>query len=364
MHLRVAPYILNIRYMNDNKFVKIFTVVFFLILASVSCWATAESLHLLLPSYPRLLCWAVTIGFFFIASWGTKMICDSLNQNVYMERRGANLVGGLAIVIVFWLLCSMPTNTHTFFYRSLIHDKVTSDITTTQGYLAQIKDGVVTNEKINARIADLKNRVEAKMGELEAEIMNDANPGNGPKAKAILADFATMLDVAKIEPLSYVGTTQQDRQKLCNAYRNKIFILRDTKIKNIRTEMTPATDSYRKAADRDWENLELIKKDIGGGIDLNDADDIKTVCEKLNEGYSTIKMYSQFVNFKNAEDQKQYTANNPQTKVSRMLSVFDVWSDFLSGQSHGKSFLFWILLSVLVDIAAFIFFDIAFRKRD
>lgn len=119
--------------MNDNKFVKIFTVAFFLILASVSCWATAESLHLLLPSYPRLLCWAVTIGFFFIASWGTKMICDSLNQNVYMERRGANLLGGLAIVIVFWLLCSMPTNTHTFFYRSLIHDKVTSDITTTQG---------------------------------------------------------------------------------------------------------------------------------------------------------------------------------------------------------------------------------------
>ena len=41
--------------MNDNKFVKIFTVAGFLVFAAVSCWATAESLHLLLPSWPSSL---------------------------------------------------------------------------------------------------------------------------------------------------------------------------------------------------------------------------------------------------------------------------------------------------------------------
>lgn len=101
--------------MNDNKFLKIISVLGFLVLAAVSCWATSESLHLLLPTYPSLLCWAITVGFFFIASWGTKMIVDSLNQNIYMEKRGWTLLGGVIIVIAFWLFCSMPTNTHTFF---------------------------------------------------------------------------------------------------------------------------------------------------------------------------------------------------------------------------------------------------------
>lgn len=100
--------------MNENKFLKVFCLLAFLAFAAVSCWATAESLHLLLPSWPLAMCWVVTIGFFFIASWGTKMIVDSLNQKIYLEKRGLRLLGGIFILLVFWLACSMPTNTHTF----------------------------------------------------------------------------------------------------------------------------------------------------------------------------------------------------------------------------------------------------------
>ena len=74
-------------------------------------------------------------------------------------------------------------------------------------------------------------------------------------------------------------------------------------------------------------------------------------------------MYSQFVDFKSNEDKEAYTANNPQTKVSRLLSVYDVWADFLTGKDGGLHFAFWIFISVLIDIAAFVFFDIAFKKR-
>lgn len=89
--------------MEQNKFLKIFSIIAFLAFASVSCWATAESLHLLLPSWPVVMCWIVTIGFFFIASLGTKMIADSLNQNVYIEKRSLMLIGGILITLVFWL---------------------------------------------------------------------------------------------------------------------------------------------------------------------------------------------------------------------------------------------------------------------
>ena len=110
--------------------------------------------------------------------------------------------------------------------------------------------------------------------------------------------------------------------------------------------------------------MELINKNINDGINLNDAEDIKMVCDKLNEGYSTIKMYNQFVDFKNAQDKELYTAENPKTKVSRLLSVYDVWVDFVSGKEGGLAFAFWILVSILVDVAAFVFFIIAFKKQD
>lgn len=179
--------------MNENKFLKVFSMLAFLAFAAVSCWATAESLHLLLASWPLALCWVVTIGFFFIASWGSKMIVDSLNQKIYLEKRGMHLLGGTFIILVFWLVCSMPTNTHTFFYRSVINDKVTNDIATTEGYLLQIRDNVTTETKIKLRLSELEKKVNLKLGELRAEIENDANPGNGPKAKAILRESPTLV---------------------------------------------------------------------------------------------------------------------------------------------------------------------------
>lgn len=259
----------------------------------------------------------------------------------------------------------MPTNTHTFFYRSVINDKVTSDISTTEGYLVQIKDNTVTDTKIQIKCAEAKNEIEVKLGELKAEIMNDANPGFGPKAKEILRGFAELLGVAKIEPLSYKGTSVQDRQRLYEAYRQKIYILLETRLLNIVKEMTPPNNNHQKQAEKDYKNLELVKTYIDDGtLDLNDADDIKTVCDKLNDGYATIRTYQQFVDFKDETDKVAYTSPNSVTKVKRMISVFDTWKDFINGEFEGHGFLFWIVISILVDVAAFIFFNIASKKRE
>jgi len=350
--------------MNDNKFLKLFCVAGFIAFAAVSCWATTESLHMLLPSWPLLACWAVTIGFFFIASWGTKMIVDSLNQNIYMEKRGAKLILGTITVLIFWLLCSMPTNTHTFFFRNLIDESVTSDIAATNGYLSDIRDNTVTEKKIKDRCAEIENQINAKLQSLEAEINNPLNPGNGPETEKILGEIAQILGVNKINKLSGSDKTVEQKKKLYQAYREVILLQLDNKKINIIKEMSRSNENYRKVADKDIKNLELTKKYIDeGALSLTNADDIKTVTNYLNQGYSTIKTYQELVNF-NDTDKERYTCANPQTRVSRLLSVYDVWVDFLSGKQGGMAFVFWIIISVLVDIAAFIFFDIAFKKRE
>lgn len=351
--------------MEQKNYLKLIWTAAFLAFAAVSCWATAESLHLLLSSWPLIMCWVVTAGFFIIASLGTKMIVDSLNQNIYLEKRGVRLIGGIVIVIVFWLICSMPTNTHTFFYRTVINDKVNTDISTTRGYLGQIKNNTNNETQAKIKVNELKNNVDLLRGELAAEIKNEANPGFGPKSKEILRKFAVLLGVDKIEPLTYKGTSVQDREKLCDAYRTKISILAENRATNIMSHiLTPNIDNL-KEVNRDDDNLRLVKKYINDKtINLNDASDIEDVCDKLNTAYNTVKKNRDFVNFSSKADEATYTKDTPITKVKRMISVFDVWEDFLNGEYAGHGFTFWIIISILVDIAAFIFFDLAFKKTE
>lgn len=124
--------------MNGKVFFKIGAILFYLVLAAYSCWATTHSLHLLMPTVPTILVWGITIAFFIVASFGTKLIVDSLNQDVYQENRKGMLAGGIVLTVLFWLVCSMPTNTHTFFYNQKIGDVITQDINITQGYLKQL----------------------------------------------------------------------------------------------------------------------------------------------------------------------------------------------------------------------------------
>ena len=354
-------------YMNgENKVLKLFYIIAFLAFAGVSCWATAESLHMLLPTWPIVFCYVVTIGFFIIASLGTKMIVDSLNQNIYLEKRGLRLIGGVVIVLVFWLVCSMPTNTHTFFYRSVANGIAKEDIGTTKGYLNQLVNDTQIETQIKAKQTELDNKVKAKLTDLETEIKNDANPGFGPHAKEILRQFAELLDVPTVDPISYQSTSVQQRERLVDMYRKKIFALADTKKQAIRNSMEAANKiEYQRAAKTAATNLDLIAEEMNNNPSaLNDVAFAHELDNRLLTGYATIKTYNNFVSFDNETDKERYTAEHPVTKIKRLMSVFDVWKDTFKGLYKGHGFIFWILISILVDIAAFIFFDLAFKKED
>ena len=96
----------------------------------------------------------------------------------------------------------------------------------------------------------------------------------------------------------------------------------------------------------------------------NIHEDVITQAEGvILSGYTCVKNNQKFVNFDNQRDKMLYTAENLETNTKRMLSVIDVWIDFFKGK-YPISFFFYVLLSILVDVAAFIFFDFAFKKRE
>jgi hypothetical protein len=353
--------------MGATNYLKFFSLLAFIAFAAISCWATAESLHLLLSSWPLAFCWVVSVGFFIIASLGTKMIVDSLNQNVYIEKRGVLLFGGIILVILFWLICVMPTNTHTFFFRNVVNEKVNLDITTTKKYLNDVKNNKFYTDSINGIIENYNNTFGRKLTVLENEIKNSLNPGNGPATKQILKEFATMLGMTNetIKPLSLPGNSSYDREKIYDAYNKMLIEMRDeyiTGLKNQILDKKKDNQQREKDAEKAYNELDNLEKQIkAGAINLNDAKEIEGVSDKINRGYAVIKTNSNAVKFEN-EDKKAYTAENPVSKVKRLTSVFDVWKDFLGGAYAGSGFLFWVIIAILVDIAAFIFFDITFKK--
>lgn len=353
--------------MGQNKFTKIFSICAFVAFATVSCWATAESLHLLLPALPLVLAWIITIGFFVIASLGSKMIVDSLNcQNNYVENRGLKLIGGTILLLVFWLICSMPTNTHTFFYRNCITDVTLDDLKNTEGYLYEIRDNRNMEEKLTNQIEQLRNEVWQKFAALEEEIMGPRK-GDGPIADGIRSDIAQLLQCGTLHKIGGKTTTDKQLRAIVNSYRDMISKQLDNRIMTMRANANEDRIAQaKKAATKDLERVdksikgmdEMMLKGVQSDATIDDANNI------LKAAYATIKNYSDMVVFKSDADKEAYTADNQVTKTTRLLSVIDTWIDFIKGKFAGRGFIFWVIISILVDVAAFVFFDIAFKKSE
>jgi hypothetical protein len=351
--------------MNTNYW-KIFTGLAFVAFAAISCWATAESLHFSLPSWPVIACWVISIGFFVVASIGTAMIVNSLNQNVFVENRGWKFVGGLLMALVFWLLCSMPTNTHTFFYRSDINGVVSEDLSKTENYLNQLANAKKDTDALQEKKDDLENKVKERMENLRSEIVNELNPGVGPEARRILDEIATILGETKLDDNSRKAINMKDAETLYNWHREKIYRLLNSKKEEIDrdAEKVQSADYIPKAKEL-IRDIKTMQNDIEDGkLNLFNAQNMDYLTDRLDVAYGHIKTYKNYVIFTNIEDEALYTAENPISKTQSMVSVFNVWKDFLHGKYRGHGLWYWVVIAILLDVAAFIFFDITFAKRD
>ena len=353
--------------MGQKSTIRLVCLILFVAFAGISCWATTESLHLLLPSWPIVFCWAVTIGLFVLSSIGSKLLVDSFNMNIYLEHRRLHLLGGVVMLLAFWLVVSFPTNTHTFFYRSTVTDVAQQDLATTKSYLQQLRDNVKSEQDIRNKQDQLDREVETLLVALNNEIDNITNPGFGPRSKDILSRIAVTLQIEEIPALSYTSASAKTIQGLKNQYRKMILEQLKVRKSKLRENYTNQQEKHFKPeATQAIKNIEVMQEQIArmGAEGAVDNELIKQTDIALRQGYATIHNYRDNINFSNESDKTLYEANDQITRTARLLSVFDVWKDYLSGKYAGRGFIFWILLSIVVDVAAFIFFDIAFAQRE
>lgn len=346
-----------------NKFRVIGCGLAFLILAGISCWATEQSLHLLLPAgWPEVLVWGITIAFFVVASIGTKLIADSLFSNDFIDNRKGKLWSGILLVVFFWLIMSMPTNTHTFFYNDKIGTTISKDIETTNKYLQQVViQGTASTKVLDEEGKRMKDAVEEQRRHIVAQFNGDEPPykrGNGKKIGEHINIINNILNSSIKQDPRY---NSQD-PTILNGYQIEID-------RALADALRPHTISEQSvlAARRQIKRLSALNDSIQDHVASASLDESEIrQCEKeLKDGYNIISSNKTFILFdKGTDDEAVYTKENGETRTKRMASVIDVFFvDFLGGKYPG-SFWYYVILSILVDIAAFIFFDIAFMKKN
>lgn len=360
--------------MKQNKFTKLFALIVFVAFMLISCWATVESLHLLLPSWPVPIFWVATIGIFFLASLGSKMIIDSFNQNLMIDHRGMHLAGGILMMLIFWVAFSLPTNTHTFFYRSVVMDVLSKDLTDTKNQLEKLDDDNLATEIVTREAQDFKRKIDGLWGQLKAEIMNPGNPGWGPVAEQVAIKLETELG-AKIQRVTFKTTTQEGRRQVVRVLEPIVEDLTQSAI-----ESKYLTRLYNVAKHKNKRDIKMnlyainkIQKKINENPKAAHEEPTEGTNLVLTNSYRLISNYTDAVanefsttdpdEVKNLQTQTETYKGNV-TKTARLRSVIDVWKDYFAGVWEGQGFIFWVLLAALVDIAGFFFYYLAFKKDE
>lgn len=362
--------------MGKTNYLKILWIVLYLLLAALSCIVTEESIHLSFPTYSVPMCWIITISFYIIASLGGSLLLDSFARKPIIEfidvkhHRTACMIIGVLLLVVFWLVFSMPTNTHTFLYRNQIDKTVSEDITTTTFYLNQLKVAKVSEELIAGKQGEMEQKARSTIEQLCSEIINKGNPGDGPAADSIRTSLATILNIPSFAKLSYTGgRSKKELEQLCDLYREKaeqLINLRKEEIRRYYIGLDKMRPIYTNEATTRIDNISVWESARQQGkVNVSDAGDIRDLQKRLSDGYATIKNYKDFVVFSDdgGVDKNRYTAPVLTTRIERLISVLDTWWDFLRGRFGANlAMVFCIFVAVLVDLAAFVFFYLALKK--
>lgn len=342
--------------------------IMFLIVGALSCWATASSFILIIP-LPWYVIWAMTIVFFVFASYAYKMIMDAIHNDGSIENPKAKLWGGIFLLLMTWGIISMPTNAHTFFYKLQVGNVVTQDLKTTEKYTEQLAKQINISKYDTTAYRTFKAECDKHMQDFHNEATGTGHTGKiGIHRHSVrhIGDINTSLSKYgnyKVPMPHYTNNLNQVLQEV-EATRNALH----AQYAKIESEKLKVSMKDRNQALSDLHKIKAMQDSINylimiGEISHPSAEPvIKQTEGVLTLAYSNIKTNEKFVYFDTEEDEKLYTAATIETRISRFLHPYKVFGDFFKGEVP-FIFIFWIILSILLDVIGFISFDQAFKKE-
>lgn len=360
--------------MRSINITKIICLVAFIGLAGFSCFWTAESLYIWLPSLTIYGAWLIAVVFYLVASLCFSKLLKSLDrkEDFYGKlfgRTGAFLLSFLGLVL-FWLVVSLPTNTHTLLYRSSIKTTITNELTKTKGYLDALTQSNSRIKEVDQKYANKSDAVNALCLRLIAEMDNPSRIGIGVRFNTILSEMEVELSKDMANPFVFQrvnspGTTRAQWLTTINYYKEQAY----AQLQLYRAQCDREINQIR-AAMGSKELRALINNTTKSLADINNMKGISnTIIEQavsdLRNDYAFIKTNANYIDFEEG-DKEIYTCESPKPEAEQMRSVPDVWHDYLFTDKYDKGYGFgwWVLIAALVDVAAFVFFNLAFNEKN
>ncbi len=346
----------------ENKFLKIFSLVAFVAFAAVSCWSTTESLFLTLEDaddFPKWVLWIAVVGLYVLTSYCFKVMLDTFNQN-YMEKRTVKFAVSLLGVVILWMVFSMPTNAHTFFYKQMAKNTAVKELKHIDGELQELSNETDFLATYNNKWDLYETKILGDLAAIKAEIRDFQNPGPGDKTEARVVDVEDDLGLktGTIARLKARNNTQKELNKVCEHYDKAIKEQLEIKKEQHDNNVNRALADFKE----EMKPVEMLRQDIDKTLKEleNDQFDKEAVLKNARKiiGKAYAELESKFKGL--------YSYDENVYRSDRLIKVTKVWEDYLKREFKDTDYTlwYWILISIIVDIAAFAFFDIAFKKEN
>lgn len=348
--------------MNNSSFFKIFAFVSFIAFAAVSCWSTTESLFLTLEhaEIPKWVFWIAVVGLYVLTSICVKLVLDSFNQNIYVEHRSVKFIVGLLGILLLWIAFSMPTNAHTYFYKQMAKNTAVKELKHVDGELQKLSSEHSFLETYNAEWDKYEADVMSRLNKIKAEIKDFQNTGTGDKTEACVAETEDILGIktGTIARIKARDRSQKEINKACEHY--DVAVKEQLAVKKQQHEAN-VQRAYADFQER-MKNVPLLRRNIKTTLEQLDDEQydkeavLKNARKVIGESYAELE----------AQFNGIYTYDENVYRSDRLVKVTKVWGDYFSGKFKHTDYTlwYWILLSIIVDIAAFAFFNLTFKKED
>ena len=347
---------------------KLMWFVAFLIVGALSCWLTASSYMLIIP-LPWYVIWSMTIVFFVVASAAYKMIVEAIHNDGTIENPKAKLWGGIGLLFFTWVIVSLPTNAHTFFYKLQINNVITQDLKTTEVYTTQLAKKQYQSVQDTARYNGLCKSCQKEMTAFKNEATGTGHTGRRYINRYALQHIHNLNQIlgqyrlAVPEP-NKTHNDNDTREEIMSAEYSLTMALNAIDDKEFRIDT-----KFANQAREDLDHIKLMREAIDslvmtGQLSSSSAEPyIKQTEGVLSLAYNNIKMHKDYVRFNSEEDRELYTATNLETHTSRFMHPYKVMGDFFSGKIP-FIFAFWLILSILLDVVGFFTFAKATNNDD
>lgn len=337
---------------------QIICLIAFVAFAAVSCYLTVGSIHLSMPAIPVWCMWIAVAGLFVLTSYGTKMIMDSFNRNLMIENPTKKFVGGLIIVLVTWLLISFPTNSHSLFYNKNARDYAKKEELHYVQQLRPLTIEELAKEKFMTDYAKKVKEVKSAQKALENEIKQPERIGFGDRADSCLQNVEKALDI-KVGTI--VRLTNKDRsQKGINSaikyYDNQIRDHLEILSQQYKTQWDIHKVNFKKEAKK----LNVLISNIELNVQALDRATLSNQDALLAQSRDLIQTA------KSTLEARGLSAEYKGYPSERLINVTEVWTDYMKGKfsNENSGMIYWILLSLVIDLAAFCFFNVAFKQEE